>query len=136
MAPPVPMLSKPRYTDDARATTTQARVRRCPSLPNTQHVHARTLRVGAGYVSTVDPSSGRETNTWIAPRDVPKVSAGRERDWSGGQLLVLHVAPWPAAPEWALQKVTLSCSCGEAAASMLAALGEAGVKVDNVEGGQ
>ena len=84
--------------------------------------YVRTLRVGAGLIRTLDPSTGHVTNTWFAPRDVPFCWAVSARD------LVLLVAPWPAAPSWALQKLALSC--GDGLGATLDALREAGVRVE------
>ena len=84
--------------------------------------YMRTLRVGAGLIRTLDPSTGHVTNTWVAPRDVPFCTCHSARD------LVLFVAPWPAAPNWALQKLALSC--GDALVATLDALREAGVRVE------
>ena len=91
--------------------------------------YARILRVGNARVVTLDPEGRRETNEWqVARGDL--LQAWAERDIPS-QLVLLHlsVAPWPHAPPWMAQRVTLAAS-HETAEAALCALAETGVAVD------
>lgn len=85
----------------------------------------------AAKVTTVDPESGKETNAWLSPRDVPKVITRAEDD-----SIELVVAPWPEAPGWLHQRLRFSFSTSSASAeeeqkkATLKALEKAGVAVE------
>ena len=83
--------------------------------------YPRKLRIGSGRLSTAEPHTARETNQWVLPRDVPRV------DVEGEVTIILHVAAWPHAPPWALQRLTFLARSAEEREGIVAALEQAGV---------
>ena len=89
--------------------------------------YPRLLRVGDGHVVTLDPASRRETNVWqVARGDIFKAWAERE---STACFIHLAVAPWPGAPAFTAQRISLAAS-QQTAEVVLTTLADAGVVVD------
>lgn len=92
--------------------------------------YARVLRVGGGVVATLDPANGCATNEWKLDRgDVVRAEAEPDGGGSGDSVVVhVGVAPWPGAPAWLAQRVSLVAPTATADAA-LAALAAANVPI-------
>lgn len=97
--------------------------------------YRRTLVVESDRVVTLDPETRRETNSYVAPRDVfkaevqPAALLRLPADPMADSLAVcLHVAPWPHAPAWLAQKVFFSA--GEQTEAVIDAFDGMGIPIE------